>query len=294
MKHAIILFIHHLPEQVNIFIDQILKSTDMDIYIHINAKYYDLKDKLIKDNRVFISDSCFPITWGGDGLTHAIIQMFKEVINSGKEYGHVLLCSGQDLIIKRGLEEFLDNNTDKVYLDSHESDRVRRIYLLHEYPKCFLQLLDSKWDIRKILRSLYMKLLYRGVNLFPKRITYDVRSITFYYSPFWGALPFPVIKHVVDITSNESFMTIYNGSFMTEESFLATIVMNSPYSSMLHFDENGLSHSLTYILGSVNGHPPVITMNDISKLSDSGAFFARKFDARIDNEVIKYYRNLIG
>lgn len=293
MKHAIILFVHQIPEQINKFIDQILASTNMDIYIHINAKCDSIRDKIHKHERIAISNNCFPITWGGDGLFQAILQMFREVLNSGKEYGQVLLCSGQDMIVRDGIDDFLDNNLCKIYLDAHEADESRRIYVLHKYPKVFMQLLDNKWDMRKVARSFYMRLLRKYPNLFLKHIDYNTSKIKFYYSTFWGAIPFKVIKHIVHRFDSEiGLKSIFLNAFMSEESFLATMIMNSEYRDWLFFDEDGYSHSLTYIKCIKNGHPPVITMQDISSIESSNCFFARKFDVRKHPDVVEFYHQL--
>lgn len=89
-------------------------------------------------------------------------------------------------------------------------------------------------------------------------------------------------------------MELYNGAFTAEERFLATLIMMSPYSDWVKFGENGRAKSLTYI-GEMEHkyHPPVVIMDDIPKIEQSGAFFARKFDLKTNPEVIMYFHKKI-
>jgi hypothetical protein len=264
----------------------------MDIYIHINTRFDSIREKIIKHERVFIAENCVPIYWGDDGIFLAMVNMFRAVLSSGKCYGHVLICSGQDLLVRKGIDEFLTDNSERVYLYAYESDRLRRNFILHKYPRIFKQLLDKRWDPRKILRSSYMRLIGKFPSLFLRNIRYDVSQIKFYYSTFWGALPLVVVKDIIDRFDNdEDLLYLYKGSFIPEESFLATFVMSSKYKDWLEFNEKGVSSSLTYILRVENGHPPVITMNDVKRVEDSKAFFARKFDLRVDSDVINLFIN---
>lgn len=132
-------------------------------------------------------------------------------------------------------------------------------------------------------------------GVFSKPIHYDVSNLTFYYSYFWGSIPYEVIKWCVDyLEQNPSFMEIYDGAFTAEERFLATLVMMSPYSDWVKRDNNGKSKSLTYT-GEIGNkyHPPVLTIADKKTIEDSGSFFARKFDIIQDPLIIEYFHNKI-
>jgi hypothetical protein len=131
-----------------------------------------------------------------------------------------------------------------------------------------------------------------GIRLFPRNVDFDVSSITFYYSFLWASLPFEVVKYIIDrFDADPNLFNLYKGSFVAEESFLATLVMDSKYREWLHWEENGVSSSLTCTVGEADNHPLVIKMKDIKKVEDSGLFFARKFDERVDKEVIEYFYN---
>ncbi len=45
MKKAVIVLVHQLPEQVNIFLEQLLVDKETDIYVHVNKLYENIIPK---------------------------------------------------------------------------------------------------------------------------------------------------------------------------------------------------------------------------------------------------------
>ena len=294
MKHAIIILVYHLPEQVNLFIDQILKSTNFDIYIHVDKKFEYLKDELIKDERIFVSDKNISIYWGTDSLLRCMLIMMQEVLDSGKEYGHILINADNDLMVKKGIEDFLNNHLKQVFIYSKNEDRERRVFIEHRYPKYMMKQIDFKYHPIKILRSLRMKIIRKYPFIFKRKLAMDTSAITFFYSTFWGAIPLDVIKYVVTFAkTNDKFMQLFLGSFVAEESFMATLINMSPFKDYMKYDNRGKTYSLHHILGVENAHPLVVEMKDVEAIELSGCFFARKFDIRVDRDVVEYYHKKI-
>lgn len=160
MKNAVLLFIYKMPEQVNILIDQILNGTTADIYIHINKKYDQIRNLLTKNERVYITNNNLPANWGDDGLCKAIYQMMKEVVQSGKAYNHVAICSGQDLLVRENLDGYLADHQHDVFLDLRKANGSwdRMIHTMR-IPRIFMNNFESKTHPLRICRSLYFRLL---------------------------------------------------------------------------------------------------------------------------------------
>lgn len=292
-KNAIIILIHQLPEQVNLFLEQLLKDTNMDIYIHINKKNDSVRNHILKSERIFIPTNNVEITWGDDGILRAILLMMKTVNESGKEYGFVLVSTGQDLMIRKGLEDHLSNNPGKLFIDGHKDNRRRRAFVMHKWPNRYRQLLDSRIHPLKIMRRLRMD-FFTVFPIFEKKTKVDTKDIVFYYNEIWCAIPSEVSKYLVDFaTKNPDFMEIYWDGLVPEEAFMLTILMRSPYRDRIHFDDKGKCYNLTYVKGFNNGHSSMNTMEDVAELDNSGMFFSRKFDIRVDKEVVMHYYNKV-
>ena len=61
---AFLLVVHNNPEQLNLFLKQILMYSNSYIYIHVDAKYLNIIPKILKDERVMIAPKHFDIQWG--------------------------------------------------------------------------------------------------------------------------------------------------------------------------------------------------------------------------------------
>lgn len=292
MRKAIIITAHQKPEQLNIFIRQLLNDKDTDIYVHINKKCDAMKSKVMKDPRVFISNNNIEISWGADSLLRAQLIMLEEVLRSA-DYEYILIQTGQDLQIRDGLDAFLSENKDKIFLDDREDDLDQRIRMLTKWPKCMLTLRDKRYDPIKILRRFRLELARHGVPLIRKRVDFDVKSIRFHKSFSWLGFPTYVARYILDyLKEHPDYWTIYANSMVTEEVFWATTIAYSPYAGNL-YRQDGIAKNLMYTAKFVNSHPPVITYNDIDELEQSGAFFARKFDIDADKKVIDYFYHKI-
>ena len=301
MKKAVILILHTRPEQANILIKQLLVDREIDIFVHINKREEDkVLPYLIKNERVLINKNNVVVHWGSDGLLKAVLNTYRMIISQNVNYEYVLMCTGSDLLVKADLDDFLFAHKGEAFIDCinddpDKIDKWRRAFLLHKWPKFYLHRIDRKYNPIRIARSLRMRLFSMFPGLQKKEITYDVNSVHFYYSFVWHAFPFEIIKYIIDfLDENKTFLEIYEGAFMSDESFFATIVMMSPYKDRIKFS-NGRSKSITYNKHAVNNHPPILTTSDIPDIDNNEmAYFARKFDFNVDRNVIDYYLNKTG
>ncbi len=294
MKHAIILFVHHLPEQINVFVEQLLSDTTMDVYIHLNKRYESLREEIIQNDRVIVSHNNIEVEWGGDTIIKAVLNMLREVRFSGKEYGQILIATGQDMLIKKGLDDFLTSNCGEVFLEAYKDDKRRRAFLLHNWPERFKHRIDFKFNPTKMERRLRLELFTLGLPLAKKKVSYDTKNIIFYRNWFWGAIPAEIVDYILKfLDDNPTFWEIYEGSLIADEGLIVTILMMSPYKDRIKFKKNGRSDSLTHIMSRSNGHPKTITMSDVAELDNSNLYLARKFDYRVDREVVDYYLDKI-
>ena len=293
MKNAIILLVHQLPEQVNIFLNQLLRDTSMDIYIHINKRYDNIREQLLKDDRVFISTNNIEITWGSDEVLKATLLMLREVAKSGCEYGHVLINTGQDLLVKKGIDNYLAEHNKQIFFEGYKQDARRRAFLLYKWPPRYRQLMDSKLNPNKILRRFRIELFTKGWPFGKKKLSVDTKNIEFYRNWFWGAMPWEVAHYILDfVDNNPSYMKIYENALVPEEGFFLTLIMQSKYKDWVQFHD-GYTDSLTNVLARSNGHPTVVKYEDIEEINNSQFYFARKFDIRTDKKVVEYYQNII-
>ena len=294
MKNAFIVLAHQLPNQLNSFLTQLLHNPENDIYVHINRINSNIIPEILQSERVHISENNICIHWGSDEILKAVLLMYKEVINSNKDYHYVVVCTGQDLLVKQGLGSFLDNCNNQIFIDSKHADQVfARSKLFHTWPEVYRRKYDKKFHPIRIMRGGRFILLKYFPFLFKKKIDEKWRKLDFYYDTFWHAFPFEVVKYIDKfLADNPSFMDMYRNAIIPEEHFFTTLIMQSPYKEYISFS-SGSSHSLTYTKGVTNNHSVVLRESDIGDISKSNRYLARKFDCRIDSGVIKYFEKNI-
>lgn len=289
MRKAFIVLAHQMPEQLNLFLSQLLSMPETEVFIHVNKKNESIKKSISNDDRIHISNNNISIEWGSDSILKALIIMLREVKKSQNSFDYVFLSSGQDLLVRNGIDDYLDEHNGEIFIDGYEADRRERAFLLYNWPDKYRKLMDSKLNPNKIMRRIRLELFKRGVPFAKKEVEYDTETIKFYRNWFWCAMPEEVAEYIIDfLDNNPRFWSIYENALVPEEGFFSTIIMNSPYADRIKY-KDGRSESLTYDGPRSNGHSSVIRMADIVNIEKSGKFLARKFDYRVDNNVVQYF-----
>ena len=90
----------------------------------------------------------------------------------------------------------------------------------------------------------------------------------------------------------EGLKQLYTDTFLPEDAFLATMVLNTKYADQVQWINENKTVTQTYH-SPIHIHPKVFTMEDIAEIEESNCFFARKFDSKIDSDVIDYFKNKI-
>lgn len=290
MKKVFVVMAHQLPDQLNVFISQLLSLPDSEVFVHVNKRNDEIKKQLIADKRVHVSDNNIPVVWASDSFITAILNTMREVRASKIDYDYLFLCSGQDLLVKNGIDEFLEAHKGEYFIDGYEEDKKRRAFLLYKWPSKYIRLIDNKLNPTKIMRRLRIELFKRGFPFFKKKVEYNTKDIVFYRNWFWSAMPKDIADYMLQfLDENPGFGSIYKDSLAADEGIFLTLIMNSPFKNRVKFNGNGRSHSLHYDGKRSNGHSTVITSDEINDIESENCFFARKFDSRIDKDVIRYF-----
>lgn len=285
IKIAYVILAHNNPKQLNIFINQMLSYGDCDIYIHIDKKNKQMINKIQTNKHVFVFCE-YEIAWGSIEIMKATIFLMKQVLKANIEYTHIYYGSGNDLLVKKGLYEYLAKNSDKVFMkiqgELTPKNRLSDRYLVRWSHKLMVR---SDYHPYRFVRIVIHALYKAGINIWPNLKTIEFKHI--YRGSQWFIAPYNIISYLIKYIENHpNYVQYWEDSLAPDEFLLHTIIMNSEYADLVE-------EQLMYINFSNNrvrqNHPTTITMNDIQKIEESSAFCARKFDIKKDNEVINYY-----
>ncbi len=289
IKIAYLIVAHKCPEQVNMFIEQLLNYGDCDVYIHVDKKNPELFENLLKSPRVF-KCSIYDVRWGSFEIVKAAIELMKFAKKSGIEYSHMYFGSGQDLIIKKGLYDYLDIHKDKIFL--HIVGEIKNINRQSaRYRICWPHKLMIRNDLHpyRFVRIALQILCSVGIKIYENKKTLK-KKVLFYEGRTWFVAPMEVLTYIVDyISDNPDYLDFWEDSLASDLMFFQTIIMNSPYSSNVEDELMYVDFGKTF---ATMNHPLTVDLRVAKMIQDERFFFARKFEIEEVN-AMEYFINKI-
>lgn len=284
-KYAYLILAHKYGQQL-ITLLRMLDDNNNDIYVHIDKKTKDFPFDLVKDvckrSYIYFVD-CINVQWGGYSLVRAELSLLKAATQN-REYEYLHLISGEDLPIKRQdeIRHFLAENKGKEFIcfDSdifEDTDRVSYWYFLQEL-------------IGKSNRSRYAFLLSKiqetSVKL-QKRLSIKRNTeVHFRKGAQWFSITDDLARYVVG--HEDEIERQYRYTKCADEIFLQTLVYNSPfYQQVYSLDYNNSCHAMLRLIDWKKGNPYIYRNHDFEELIHSEELFARKFDDKVDFEIIE-------
>ena len=282
MKIAFLILCHKNPNQINKMINT-LDDEDVSFYLHIDKKS-GISNKIIKKDNVFILDEskCLDIKWGQNQMIHATTNLLKEAFYSNIQYDYFWFMSGQDFPIKSidYIKKYLGKHRGANYIDV--MDRNYKIYKRFKkrndlkYPTCFA----NQTITMTILKHLYI-LITGGPykTLFFKRK--NITGLEYNFGSSWWTLTHSSVEWMLDyLERHEEVLDFFDNSICPDKSLFQSLFMKTPYTNTrenikVYLDWTG-----------ENRHPKTLTINDYDTLMNSDFLIARKFDEKIDGEII--------
>lgn len=246
-----------------------------DIYIHLDAKLdiSEFADLASIEGVSFIKKRTY-IRWGDYSMVAATLTGFEEILNSGSNYSHINLLSGQDYPLKSAatIQKFLFENKDKSFI------RYRSI--LDDWQQTKLRLAkyslgDYNFPFRFKIQGLLNKFLP------DKKMPLGLKPYGF--SQWITITPACAAYTLNYLKAHKSVRRFFKLTWAVDEIVFQTILMNSPLKDSIVNDH------LRYIkFKNASSRPNTLTLADAKLLVDSNKFFARKFDLQVDSAILDY------
>lgn len=211
----------------------------------------------------------------------------KKAIDSNNTYTHFYFGTGQDLLVKNGLYDYLGQSSADAFIhikgEITNNNRAAARYLI-SWPKKLM--IRDDWHPYRFIRIAIQLLCSVGIKTYPNKEKL-LQTPKFYEGHTWFIAKNEVIKYIVDYCSeHKDYVNYWKNSLASDLMFFQTIIMNSPYKDNLEDELMYVNFGKTF--GTMN-HPITITMNDIKTIEDGNWFCARKFELTEDKEVINYF-----
>ena len=283
--HAYLIIAHKCPDQIKMLLSQIDDERN-DIYLLFDKKSdvmklttydYDLKYSKLH----FVSP--LKINWGGYSQIKAEMSLLEAVVKE-KDYEYLHLISGQDLLIKsqdQVHQFFLEHKGEEflnVAKDNQETKDIIRKNTRYYY---YFQEIVRKKTINPI--RLFFKVLQKlllGIQKLFKVDRHKKDNITFHKGANWFSITGEFAKYVVD--KKEYIHKLFSRSLCCDEIFLHTLFFNSEFKS--HLAELRI-REIDWARGK-NASPYTYRIGDLDLLKNSPKIFARKFDLKVDKDIV--------
>lgn len=283
-KHAYLIIAHTNYNQLLKLLN-CLDDKRNSIFLHLDTKMDLNKEKI---ERIIKHVNCANIqfiernntAWGAYSLIACEAELIKAAVNSGIEYTYVHLISGLDLPIKNQdyIHSFFQKHNGEEFIEFMNDDwinknmrRLKYFYPLQEFAG------NKSLGIKSILyymqRGIVKIQQYIGINRLRKA------DCVFKAGSQWFSVTFECAKYINEKMPN--YLPMFEQSLCADEYFIQTIIYGSK------FYKNSNKDNMRLIKWAGGSHPIIFTNEDINYIASSDLLFARKFDEKVDNEIIE-------
>lgn len=281
--HAYLIMAHNNVAQLNKLL-QALDDKRNDIYLHIDAKSAICKEDLVslQNSRLFLTPRMH-VYWADYSQVECELLLLKEAVTAHHSYYHLL--SGSDLPLKSQeyIYRYFDGD-DRIYLHYTTKEKTTETIRFVKYYHLFQKQLSvanrgKQFSIYKVINKLSLgiqKIL--GISRISKEATIKKGAN-------WFSIPHDFANYV--ISQEHYIQKQFAKTRSPDEFFLQTLAFNSNYKDRIYrFQEDDGYASCLRLIDWKRGNPYVFRKSDYDELITSDMLFARKFDSKVDDNII--------
>jgi len=279
-KHAYCIMAHGNWKQLQLLLD-IIDDRRNDIYLHVDAKsigdYTSWGGVSVSDSHLELIKS-MDVRWSDISQADVEVTLFRSVLQSGNTYSRIHLISGADLPIKSqdDIHDFFKDKQEEFINISTPKQYIRRIKYYHFFVRNRRKYLFAEL-MRKILIFVQVPFINRLKNC----------PLKFAYGANWCSLTQRAVQEIVD--KWKLYRPIFTHSTSCDELYKQMILLSA---GNFEFAKEGC---LRYVdFSEHKPSPRTLTVDDFDSIMSSHCLFARKFDERVDSEIINKITNTIN
>ena len=305
MKFAALVLAYKEPEMVNKLLEQLLHEfgEDIRVFIHVSRGSEYMIETLLSHPQIEILPKHLGIDpkelegnkkniklWADDGLIKRIMYMFNYVQNKYNADYYIVL-SGQDLIVKKGIKQFLSDNRMKIFMDGGKDNANQGARLLYKWPIVFFKNYHNKFHPLRILRRVLLLIYSTGIKINRQKNANLFDHVDLFKNFYWMSLPAECVKYVIDYANNNpEVMEVYMNSICPEESFFSTTLANQEqFHDMFNWVQGTKNYKGITYFKTFDTAFPMIEESDIELIENSEVFFAKKFSVSYNEKLVDYF-----
>lgn len=293
VRIAYLIFAHKNPDQLGRLLGKLYYPGCL-FYIHVDAKSnvkpFALAASQVPSASVIWLTKRTPVSWGDFSLSAAYLNGFQTILQKRPEPDFIITLSGQDypIVTNQALHNWLANHIDQTILDYdvvtedslHLIERVDRYYLSIKPHRTIVYPYPDPQDFRKRLFNATLRLsdLFNLPRQFPM-------GYQMYFGTNWFQVKPVTARYLVEFArSNPSYVKFARTTFVPDEFFFQTILLNAPET----IRNTIYNYRMTFMQWDrpEGSYTNPISVSELPDMLNSGKFFARKFDETVDSEVL--------
>jgi len=205
------------------------------------------------------------IRWGGYSMVDAELRGIEELLRISSKWEFFINLSGQDFPLKSQthIQDFLGCNLGKDFIRVADQSRFR--------PDTMSRLHNYRIEFGNRILRIPIKRPY-------------LRDVTPQIGNQWMIASRKFCEFLWDSPEVERFKRFYRHTFIADEGFFQTVIMNTSYEGTIVNDDK---RTIVWVpLGTVKLRPKDFTFKDAGFLLASQGLFARKFDETVDAGIL--------
>ena len=299
MKVAILILAHKNKEQLERLIAN-LQHENVDIYIHLDRKA-SFEPADVKAQGICFTQRRFDVGLFEFSMVEAEIELIRTAKQHGN-YQYYVMLSGQcyPLMSMERIYQLLCDQYPKPIISARIPTVANRKEKIFKHV-CLLKRFKIK--TYAILKKYFPEKVYQYLRYIPGGFVFAVSlfkelfvgspdrrlkkmHLQGYQGSQWWMLPDTAIEGALSFYENKAFCSAIRECFSCDETFFQTAVMAEKEKYGIRPDELGdYINPMWYIIFD-HGHPIILTKHHYGELMSSGMPFARKFDEKIDSEIL--------
>ena len=212
--------------------------------------------------------------WGGYSLVDAELRGIRELLKMGLNWEFFINLSAQDFPLKSQtqIHNFLSNNRGKDFLKVADQAAVRP---------------DTMSRVEYFVSESGDDIINTPVLKRP-----FLRGVTPYIGNQWMILSRKFCEFVTHSPEVDRFKKFYQNTFIADEGFFQTVIMNTSYKGTIVNDDK---RTIDWVpSGTIKLRPRDFTARDAGFLMASNDLFARRFDETVDAGILNILESHIS
>ena len=277
--------------------DQIIKLVEKlnfncnEVIIYVDKKseklYLELKNLYKNNPQIHLIDNRIEIGWGHISMVEALKEIIK--MSQQLEFDYITTMSESCLPLYNDeeIKKFLEENKGKEYIDVRfDWTKRSRLHLIHKAP--YSRKMQKYRNILAIKDVIVDTLFGWAIKTNKQFKSWKVPTTL-----IWMTVTKNCVNYILNEIEDKKIIEKYRYTFCPDEHAVAEIIYKSPYYEKLNI-KNLRGNNLVYCNWYTLKAPSTFTIKDYKKIYNHKfpVFYARKFDMRVDKEIIdKIYQN---